>query len=222
MCWISFLITFYLNFCVYLLCSLSLSYFIVTKTISSPLFSSACLLSSPPVFLPLLHCQTAIISGIKRDSGERNKEREWGRPVTFHLSLCTLALFFQGVHTDLNAHARSKQTNTRMQLHPSLRQQKWWSLKVLGHLPLFSFILHPPASLSMTVSVSPPLIMHSLSIDSATYSVAGCQATIQLYYCNWCVETLPCSMSTHSTAWLVHWLTGWLLYYNWWKHCQST
>lgn len=195
----------------------SLSYFIVTKTISFSLFSSACLLPSPFVFLPLLHCQTAIISCIKRDGRERNKECEWGRPVTFHPSLlCT-----SSVHTDLNAHAVNK-PSALTRLRASSHQQKARkSLKVLGHLPLFFFILHPPPSLSMTVSVSPPLIMHSLSIDSGTYSVAECQATIQLYYCNWCVETLSCYMGTHSTVWLVQWLTGWLLYYNWWKHCQS-
>lgn len=51
-----------------------------------------------------------------------------------------------------------------------------------------------PPSLSM--AAWPPLIMHSLSIDGGTYSVAQCQATIQLRRCNCCVETLSCSISS--------------------------
>lgn len=189
------------------------------------LFSSARLLPSPSVFLPLRHCQTAIISRIKRDSIGRNKDCEWGRPVTFHpLRVSSVSFFvfcFFSVRTDMSTHAVNKPALycICMRRYTNRKQERVWRFECVC---LFSFfILHPPPSLSMTVSASPPLIMRSLSIDRATYSVAECQATIQLYYCNWCVETLSCSMSTHSAVWLVHWLAGWLLHNNWWKQCQG-
>lgn len=54
----------------------------------------------------------------------------------------------------------------------------------------------PAAPPSLSMAAWPPLIMHSLSIDGGTYSVAQCQATVQLLRCNCCVETLSCSISS--------------------------